>query len=136
MALSGKTFCLTGTFPELSTARADDLSDATGRLDVGKREITQLIMSRGGTVVTSVSGRTTYLLTGDSPGVSKLEKAAKGRTQLINLKSLDALIAGEPLEPVAIGFFSTGFGGNTLGHKRGKMAVDELLKRGRDPPVA
>ena len=131
MSLRGLVFSLTGVFPNLSATPSDDLSDATGRLDVGKHEARQRIESHGGTVAENVSGRTKYLLAGESPGAGKLEKAAKGRAQLIDLRGLDALIAGEPPGPATIGFFSTGFGGNTLGYTRGKKAVDELMKRGQ-----
>ena len=131
MALRGIHFCLTGTYPSLSTTSADDLSDATGRLDVGKYEAKVLIVSHGGIVTNNVSAKTMYLIAGESPGAGKLEKAAKGRAQLIDLKGLDALIAGESPGPATIGFFSTGFGGNTIGYKKGKSAVDELMKRGQ-----
>lgn len=142
MSLSGMQFTLTGTFPYLGAlAYEDNLSDATGRLDIGKDGVTQLIVSNGGTVTSSVSGNTNYLLAGVSPGVAKLEKAARaGTAQLIDLEGLGALMAGGQPEPVTIDVFSTGYGGNTLGCKRGKVAVEALLMRGqkrkRDPSAA
>lgn len=64
--LSGLTFVLTGTLPTLS-----------------RREATELIEAYGGRVTGSVSGRTDYLLLGESPG-SKLDKA-----QRLNVPTID-----------------------------------------------
>lgn len=64
--LSGLTFVLTGTLPTLS-----------------RREATALIEAHGGRVTGSVSGRTDYLLLGESPG-SKLDKA-----QRLNVPTVD-----------------------------------------------
>ena len=55
--LSGKTFVLTGTLPQLT-----------------REEATALIETRGGKVSSSVSRKTDYVLAGDNAG-SKLEKA-------------------------------------------------------------
>lgn len=58
-ALEGKAFVLTGAMPHLS-----------------REEATVLIEEAGGRVVGSVSGKTDYVVVGDSPG-SKLAKARK-----------------------------------------------------------
>jgi DNA ligase (NAD+) len=58
-SLAGKTFVLTGTLPGLT-----------------REEATELIERAGGRVSASVSGKTDYVLVGDSPG-SKLAKAQK-----------------------------------------------------------
>lgn len=57
VALSGKTFVITGTLPGL-----------------GRKEAAELIESYGGRVTGSVSGKTDYVLAGENAG-SKLEKA-------------------------------------------------------------
>lgn len=57
-ALQGRSFVLTGTLPTLSRQQAEDL-----------------ISRHGGTVSSSVSRRTSFLLLGENPG-SKLERAA------------------------------------------------------------
>jgi len=55
--LSGKTLVLTGTLPSLTREQA-----------------TELIEAAGGRIIGSVSGKTDYVVVGDSPG-SKLDKA-------------------------------------------------------------
>ncbi len=46
----------------------------TGALSLGRKEITEKLVSRGATVSGSVSGKTDYLIAGENPG-SKLDKA-------------------------------------------------------------
>lgn len=71
--LAGLTFVLTGALPTLS-----------------REEASELIKAHGGTVSSSVSKKTSYVLVGDSPG-SKAEKAASlgikmiGETDLLEL---------------------------------------------------
>ena len=58
-AFAGKTFVLTGTLPSLSRQQAEEI-----------------IVKNGGSVASSVSRRTSYLLLGENPG-SKAAKAAQ-----------------------------------------------------------
>jgi DNA ligase (NAD+) len=64
----------------------------TGRLSVPRDEMAALIERRGGQVASSVSGRTTYLLVGDSPGGSKYARAQELRTPMIDEQQLRAMI--------------------------------------------
>jgi len=57
--LSGKTFVLTGTLPDLTREQA-----------------TERIVAAGGRVTSSISKKTDYLVAGETPG-SKLEKAER-----------------------------------------------------------
>ncbi|MFD2245182.1 NAD-dependent DNA ligase LigA [Pontibacter ruber] len=58
--LDGKTFVISGVFNSMS-----------------REELQQLIISHGGKVVSSISGKLSYLVAGDKMGPSKLEKATK-----------------------------------------------------------
>ncbi|GBR74199.1 DNA ligase (NAD(+)) LigA [Candidatus Termititenax aidoneus] len=73
-ALAGKTFVLTGTLPTLSRSEAEEL-----------------IKSHGGSVSSSVSKKTSYVLLGGSPG-SKADKAKKLGVPLIDEKSLREML--------------------------------------------
>jgi DNA ligase (NAD+) len=72
--LTGKTFVLTGTLPTLSRDEASDM-----------------IKSHGGSVTSSVSKKTSYVVVGDSPG-SKAEKAAQLNIPILDEDGLRALI--------------------------------------------
>jgi len=72
--LDGKTLVLTGTLPDLSREQA-----------------TKLIRRAGGKVVNSVSKKTDYLVSGDSPG-TKLAKAEELGTEVIDEKGLRKLL--------------------------------------------
>ncbi|MDX5418604.1 MAG: NAD-dependent DNA ligase LigA [Hymenobacteraceae bacterium] len=58
--LTGKTFVISGVFESVS-----------------RDELQQLIISHGGKVVSSISGKLSYLVAGDKMGPAKLEKANK-----------------------------------------------------------
>jgi DNA ligase (NAD+) len=80
--LEGKTVVLTGTLPELTREAA-----AT------------LVKNAGGKVVNSVSKKTDYVVAGESPG-SKLAKAEKFGTPVLDEDGLKDLLAnGPPPEP-------------------------------------
>ena len=73
--LEGKTVVLTGTLPELT-----------------REEAAALVKSAGGKVTNSVSKKTDYVVAGESPG-SKLAKAEKFGTEILDEAGLRALVA-------------------------------------------
>jgi DNA ligase (NAD+) len=73
--LEGKTVVLTGTLPELT-----------------REEAATLVKSAGGKVVNSVSKKTDYVVAGENPG-SKLAKAEKYETEILDEAGLLALLA-------------------------------------------
>jgi len=70
----GNIFVLTGKLPNLT-----------------RDEAAEIITSNGGTVASSVSGKTTYVLAGEKSG-SKLEKAAKLGVKIIDEDEFNAMI--------------------------------------------
>ncbi len=77
-ALVGKTFVLTGALPSLTREAA-----------------TELIEAHGGSVTSSVSKKTDYLLVGDAPGGSKYIKAQQLGIPMVDEVGLRALIGAE-----------------------------------------
>ena len=75
--LEGKAFCITGT-----------LSGMT------RDEASALIEAHGGKVVSSVTGKTSYLLAGENAG-SKLSKAQSLNVPVISLTELQEMFGGE-----------------------------------------
>ncbi|HTT95787.1 MAG TPA: NAD-dependent DNA ligase LigA [Solirubrobacterales bacterium] len=75
--LEGKTVVLTGTLPELT-----------------REEASQLVKNAGGKVVNSVSKKTDYVVAGENPG-SKLAKAEKYGTAILDEDGLKGLLAGD-----------------------------------------
>jgi DNA ligase (NAD+) len=73
--LEGKTVVLTGTLPELT-----------------REEAAALVKSAGGKVTNSVSKKTDYVVAGDNPG-SKLAKAEKFGTEILDEAGLRELVA-------------------------------------------
>jgi len=74
--LEGKTVVLTGTLPELT-----------------REEAAALVKSAGGKVTNSVSKKTDYVVAGDNPG-SKLAKAEKFGTEILDEAGLRELAGG------------------------------------------
>lgn len=79
--LAGKTFAITGTFPNLSR---DSLKD--------------LIEDMGGKVTGSVSAVTNYLFCGENPGEKKVSSAKKLQVPILGEEGLRALLAKEPID--------------------------------------
>jgi len=77
-ALDGMTFVITGTLPTLSR-------EAAGAL----------IQEHGGRVTGGISKNTTWLLVGDKPGASKLSKANKLGTKILDESGLRHLLGEE-----------------------------------------
>lgn len=73
--LSGKTFLISGVFAEFS-----------------REELTHLIESHGGKMISSISSKLNYLVAGDKMGPSKLAKAEKLQVPIISETELLALI--------------------------------------------
>lgn len=80
---SGKTFVLTGIFPEVGGG---------GGLSLGKDKVKAMLQSFGGRVTGSVSGKTNVLVVGKEPGMSKVS-AARARKNIL-LASLHDLKLG------------------------------------------
>ena len=76
-ALAGKTLVITGTLPALS-----------------RDEAAKLIREHGGKVTGSVSRNTDYLLLGENPGASKLNKARELGVAEIDEEALLEMIGG------------------------------------------
>jgi len=64
----------------------------SGVFSVSRDEIKQFIESHGGKTTSSVSGHTSYLVTGEAPGAEKLKKAEKLGTRIITEEQLRALV--------------------------------------------
>jgi hypothetical protein len=81
----GKTFVLTGVFPEVGGGAG---------LSLGKSNVKAMIVAFGGRVTGSVSGKTNVLVVGKQPGMSKVSQArARGPKQIV-LASLQDLKLG------------------------------------------
>ena len=83
--LSGQTFVITGSLPNLTREQAEEL-----------------IKAHGGKVTSSVTKKTSYLLAGEAAG-SKLAKAIELKVPILDEAGLRAMIgsgeAGAPAEP-------------------------------------
>eukprot|EP00966_Prymnesium_polylepis_P326618 7382528-Prymnesium_polylepis.1 len=101
------SWVLTGVFPEL-----DDGS--TCGFQKGKGGAKGLIEQFGGRVASALSGKSTFLLVGSSPGMSKVEDAVGRGVKLVGVAGLKLMLNGTPVSdvpPPEITGFSNGFGG-------------------------
>src|SRR6185436_2184969 len=81
--LSGRTFVLTGSLPNLTREQAEEL-----------------IKAHGGKVTGSVTKKTSYLLAGEAAG-SKLAKAIELKVEILDEAALLALIGSSSNDPPA-----------------------------------
>ena len=102
-ALAGCVFVLSGVF----------VGSGTG-LTAGKSDVAAEIERFGGRVVGSISGLTTHLLVGSSPGASKVQKARVKNLTVIDEAGLRALLKGEDAPEPVIDGLSAGFRGRGL----------------------
>jgi hypothetical protein len=123
-ALSGKTIVLTGIFPEVGGGAG---------LSLGKDKVKSIIESFGGRVTGSVSGKTSFLLVGKEPGMSKVSKARGRSIQLMGLHDLKQVCEGLSLQdaqPAVIAAFSSGYGNNGKALTASRQELEAL----RAPP--
>jgi hypothetical protein len=104
-SLQGKTLVLTGQFPEIGGGCG---------LDLGKARVTAMIASFGGRVTSAVSGKTSYVVVGKSPGASKVSQGRARGVPLIDLMALKQVLEGSvkslaDTAPPVIGSFSAGY---------------------------
>lgn len=81
LPLAGLSLAITGTLPSLSREQASEL-----------------ISAAGGKMVGSVSGKTSYLVMGETPGASKVQQATRHGVPILDEEGLRALLAGHPPE--------------------------------------
>jgi len=82
---AGVTFKSDASQNTLVSSKLEDcLIVISGVFSVPRNEIKSLIVANGGKCVSSLSGKTTYLLAGDNPGPEKIKKAEKLGTRIIN----------------------------------------------------
>ena len=124
-ALAGKTFVMTGVFPELGGGVC---------LSVGKDKARALIETFGGVVRSAISGQTTHLLVGTEPGASKVSQARSRNVTLVNVGDLQKCLnlgdeaAREELgqDKVIIEAFSGGFYGNSKAYEMSSEKLQYL----------
>jgi DNA ligase (NAD+) len=94
----GLQFALSG---EKTTRLSDRLAGMTivisGNFSISREEMKALIAAHGGKNVSSVSGKTTYLLAGEKSGPEKLKRAEKLGIKVITEEEFLKIIEGEQL---------------------------------------
>jgi hypothetical protein len=103
--LEGKTFVLSGIFPEIGGGAG---------LNLGKDRLKAMIQSFGGRVTSAISGKTSFLVIGRAPGESKVSKARYMGLPMIDVGALVNLVYGtlarlEDAPQPAIKSFSAGY---------------------------
>ena len=129
-ALKGHTVVLTGVFPMIESA-------AVG-FGKGKDTLKLAIEKYGGRVTSSVSKKTSIVVSGHLPGATKLEAAAKlSSCKVMDVDGVCALMRGASTDDVAapaIGELSRGYGGK--GKLLGQPAAAAALREALAKPVA
>jgi len=127
-SLAGQTVVMTGLFPELGGGAG---------LNLGKDKARALIERFGGRVTSAVSGKTTMLLVGKEPGMSKVSKAReRPDCLLLDLKGLKTRLEGGNLlmglkqAPLVIDSYSGGWHGNGLADRLG-VSGDTIYQSAR-----
>jgi hypothetical protein len=138
---AGKTFVLTGLFPEVGGG---------GGLSLGKDKAKAMVVSFGGRVTGSVSGKTDVLVVGQQPGMSKVSKArASGKVLLMSIHDLkegldlgctclENFDAFSRTEPMKIKDFSMGYKENGLAltaSKKDLAVAQQGLVQNKKRPV-
>lgn len=106
-SLAGKSFVITGTFPEIGGGAGFNL---------GKERVRKMIESFGGKASSSISGRTDFLVVGKQPGASKVKKAhASGKISLVSIRDVKlglerGCLDAAKAKPMVIKDFARGFG--------------------------
>ena len=125
-SLAGKTIVLSGIFPEVGGGAG---------LSLGKERTTAMLISFGGRVTSSVSGKTDVLLVGKEPGYAKVSQAQAQGCALLSLHdvaqglvrgSIEDVMRVRRKTPLEIDSFSAGFRGNGLALKLGHRRAAEL----------
>jgi hypothetical protein len=108
-ALDGQRVVLTGVFPEVGGGAG---------LNLGKDRTRAIIESFGGTVTSSISGKTNLLIIGREPGAGKVSSAEQRNVKMVTLATLKEGLEGRCLEsmqpPPVITNFSSGYQGKTI----------------------
>lgn len=103
-SLQGQTIVLTGIFPEVGGGAG---------LDMGKDKVKAMCQSFGARVTGAVSGKTTLLLVGKEPGMSKVKKAQTRKIPTADIHSIRNMlmdqVALEEVPPANISSFSAGY---------------------------
>lgn len=133
--LKGKTFVITGVFPEIGGGEG---------LQLGKERTKKMITSFGGKVTSSVSGKTDVLVVGKEPGFNKVTQARKNSTRLLSLHDMKVGLEQGSLEdintsrPMMIDDFSKGYSqrrGGPNGRALRASKKELAIASGRMPPA-
>ena len=84
--LEGKTFVISGIFPEIGGGRG---------LSLGKENVKKMVAAFGGRVTSAISGKTNFLLLGKEHGAVKYSQATAKGIPIIELCGLTALVRAE-----------------------------------------
>jgi len=109
LRLKGKTFVLTGVFPELATSTTTDHP-----INLGKSEVKRFIERHGGRVTGAVSGKTSYVVCGKAPGATKVMAANSHNLPVISFDYLVNLTEETVKETIQVPIvtFSKGINNN------------------------